>query len=101
MASTRLPGKPLADIAGRPMIAHVMARAAAAAVGPVFVATDSTEIAAAVSAAEARFAGCGRIVLRPSGTESVIRVMAEGEDEALVREVVETLAAVVRQAAAA
>jgi 3-deoxy-manno-octulosonate cytidylyltransferase (CMP-KDO synthetase) len=51
MAATRLPGKPLADIAGRPMIAHVMARAAAAAVGPVFVATDSAEIAAAVSAA--------------------------------------------------
>ncbi len=58
------------------------------------------EIAAAVSAAEARFAGQGRIVLRPSGTEPVIRVMAEGQDEALVREVVETLAAVVRQAAA-
>jgi 3-deoxy-manno-octulosonate cytidylyltransferase (CMP-KDO synthetase) len=51
MAATRLPGKPLADIAGRPMIAHVMVRAAAAAVGPVFVATDSAEIAAAVRAA--------------------------------------------------
>jgi 3-deoxy-manno-octulosonate cytidylyltransferase (CMP-KDO synthetase) len=51
MAASRLPGKPLADIAGRPMIAHVMARAAAAAVGPVFVATDSGEIAAAVRAA--------------------------------------------------
>jgi 3-deoxy-manno-octulosonate cytidylyltransferase (CMP-KDO synthetase) len=51
MAASRLPGKPLADIAGRPMIAHVMARAAAAAIGPVFVATDSAEIAAAVSAA--------------------------------------------------
>jgi 3-deoxy-manno-octulosonate cytidylyltransferase (CMP-KDO synthetase) len=51
MAASRLPGKPLADIAGRPMIAHVMARAAAADVGRVFVATDSVEIAAAVSAA--------------------------------------------------
>ena len=58
------------------------------------------EVAAAVAAAEARFGSTGRIVLRPSGTEPVIRVMAEGEDEALVREVVETLAAVVRQAAA-
>jgi len=58
------------------------------------------EVTAAVVAAEARFAGSGRIVLRPSGTEPVIRVMAEGEDEALVREVAETLAAVVRAAAA-
>ena len=49
MAATRLPGKPLAEIAGRPMIAHVMDRAAAAGIGPVFVATDSEEIAAAVA----------------------------------------------------
>ena len=47
MASTRLPGKPLADIAGEPMIVHVMRRAQAAAVGPVVVATDSEAIAAA------------------------------------------------------
>jgi 3-deoxy-manno-octulosonate cytidylyltransferase (CMP-KDO synthetase) len=38
MASTRLPGKPLALIAGRPMILHVLARAMAAAIGPVAVA---------------------------------------------------------------
>ncbi len=51
MTATRLPGKPLADIAGRPMIAHVLDRAAAAAVGPVFVATDSPEIASAIEKA--------------------------------------------------
>jgi len=51
MASTRLPGKPLADIAGRPMIAHVVERAAEADVGPIFVATDSEDIAAAVAKA--------------------------------------------------
>jgi len=39
LASTRLPGKPLADIAGEPMIVHVMRRAQAAAVGPVVIAT--------------------------------------------------------------
>lgn len=50
MTAARLPGKPLADIAGRPMIAHVMDRAAAAGIGPVFVATDSAQIAAAVTA---------------------------------------------------
>lgn len=51
MASTRLPGKPLADIAGRPMIAHVVDRAAEAGIGPVYVATDSEAIAAAVTKA--------------------------------------------------
>jgi 3-deoxy-manno-octulosonate cytidylyltransferase (CMP-KDO synthetase) len=50
MAATRLPGKPLADIAGKPMIAHVVTRAVEAAVGPVWVATDAPEIAAAVKA---------------------------------------------------
>jgi len=48
MASTRLPGKPLADIAGVPMIVHVWRRAVAEGIGPAIVATDSAEIAAAV-----------------------------------------------------
>src|SRR5205085_9334805 len=52
MASTRLPGKPLADIGGVPLIVHVMRRAEAAA--PSVVATDSDEIAAAVTAAGGR-----------------------------------------------
>jgi 3-deoxy-manno-octulosonate cytidylyltransferase (CMP-KDO synthetase) len=51
MAATRLPGKPLADIAGKPMIVHVAARAAEAAIGPVWIATDAREIADAVEAA--------------------------------------------------
>jgi 3-deoxy-manno-octulosonate cytidylyltransferase (CMP-KDO synthetase) len=54
MASTRLPGKPLADIAGEPMIVHVLRRAEAAALGPVMVATDSPEIEAAVQKAGGR-----------------------------------------------
>jgi 3-deoxy-manno-octulosonate cytidylyltransferase (CMP-KDO synthetase) len=48
MASTRLPGKPLADVAGRPMIVHVAARAKEAELGRVVVATDSGEVAEAV-----------------------------------------------------
>jgi 3-deoxy-manno-octulosonate cytidylyltransferase (CMP-KDO synthetase) len=48
MASTRLPGKPLAEIAGEPMIVHVLRRAQAAEIGPVVVATDSPAVAAAV-----------------------------------------------------
>jgi 3-deoxy-manno-octulosonate cytidylyltransferase (CMP-KDO synthetase) len=48
MASTRLPDKPLLDIAGLPMIVHVLRRAEAAQIGRVAVATDAPEIAAAV-----------------------------------------------------
>ncbi|MCR4268684.1 3-deoxy-manno-octulosonate cytidylyltransferase [Nitratireductor sp. ZSWI3] len=51
MASTRLPGKPLADIAGRPMIVQVAERARESGVGRVAVATDTREVAAAVEAA--------------------------------------------------
>jgi len=51
MASTRLPGKPLADIAGLPMIVQVWRRAMAAGIGPVHVACAEPEIAAAVRAA--------------------------------------------------
>ena len=51
MASTRLPGKPLADIAGLPMIVQVARRAAEADIGLVAVATDSEEIARTVEAA--------------------------------------------------
>jgi 3-deoxy-manno-octulosonate cytidylyltransferase (CMP-KDO synthetase) len=50
MASTRLPGKPLLDIAGVPMIVHVLRRAEQANIGRVAVATDTPEIAAAVKA---------------------------------------------------
>ena len=45
MASSRLPGKPLADIAGEPMIVHVWRQAMAANVGPVLVACAEAEIA--------------------------------------------------------
>lgn len=48
MAATRLPGKPLADIAGQPMIVHVLRRALAARIGEAVVATDSEAVAAAV-----------------------------------------------------
>ncbi len=51
LAATRLPGKPLADIAGEPMIVHVLRRAQEAGIGPVAVATDSPEVAAVVDKA--------------------------------------------------
>jgi 3-deoxy-manno-octulosonate cytidylyltransferase (CMP-KDO synthetase) len=48
MASSRLPGKPLADIHGEPMVVHVWRRCTESAVGPVFVACAEPEIAAAI-----------------------------------------------------
>jgi 3-deoxy-manno-octulosonate cytidylyltransferase (CMP-KDO synthetase) len=51
LAATRLPGKPLAEIGGTPMIVHVWRRAVAAEIGPVLVACGHREIAAAVEAA--------------------------------------------------
>jgi 3-deoxy-manno-octulosonate cytidylyltransferase (CMP-KDO synthetase) len=69
MASNRLPGKPLADIAGRPMIVHVLERATAAAIGPVIVATDSPEISAVVEAAGGRAVRTG--AGHPSGSDRI------------------------------
>ena len=54
LASTRLPGKPLADLHGVPMIVHVLRRAEAARIGEAVVATDSEAVAAAVEKAGGR-----------------------------------------------
>ncbi|MCT8970853.1 3-deoxy-manno-octulosonate cytidylyltransferase [Microbaculum marinisediminis] len=69
MASTRLPGKPLADIAGKPMIVRVYERAVAAGVGPVAVATDTEAVAQAI-----RAAGGEAVLTRadhPSGSDRI------------------------------
>lgn len=52
-------------------------------------------VADAVKTAEQTLAGMGRILLRPSGTEPVIRVMVEGYDEAQVSECCEAISVVV------
>jgi phosphoglucosamine mutase len=52
----------------------------------------------AIADAEARLAGTGRLVIRKSGTEPLIRVMAEGEDQALVEELVDTICEAVKEA---
>jgi 3-deoxy-manno-octulosonate cytidylyltransferase (CMP-KDO synthetase) len=54
LAATRLPGKPLADIGGTPMIVHVWRRAVAAAIGPVVVACGDRAIAETIEAAGGR-----------------------------------------------
>lgn len=56
-------------------------------------------VEAAVRGAEARLNGHGRLLIRPSGTEPLIRVMAECEDEALLREVVDGIVDAVERAA--
>jgi phosphoglucosamine mutase len=57
---------------------------------------QSPEVQAAVRQAEAALAGRGRILLRPSGTEPVMRVMVEGEPQSLVQELAESVAASIR-----
>ncbi len=54
----------------------------------------------AIAAAEAQLGNGGRLLIRPSGTEPVIRVMAEGDDEALVNGIVDELCATIARAAA-
>ena len=61
---------------------------------------EDAKVASQIKACEERLSGKGRILIRKSGTEPVIRVMAEGEDEKLVRTVVRELAAAIRDAAA-
>src|ERR1700733_8351855 len=86
MAATRLPGKPLLDIAGLPMVVHVLRRAEAAGVGRVAVATDTPEIAAIVTAH-----GFEAVMTRadhPSGSdriyEAVGKLDSRGEAEIIV-----------------
>ncbi|ABD89266.1 3-deoxy-manno-octulosonate cytidylyltransferase [Rhodopseudomonas palustris] len=86
MAATRLPGKPLMDIAGLPMIVHVLRRAEAAAIGPVAVATDTAEIADVVTAHG------GRVVMtradHPSGSDRIFEALSKLDPDGAVETVV-------------
>ena len=66
---------------------------------PGFAWADSEAIAAAVKAATAELADRGRVLLRPSGTEPLLRVMVEGDDGAMVDRLAHGLAEVVKAAA--
>ena len=86
MAATRLPGKPLAAIAGEPMIVHVLRRALAAELGPVVVATDSAEVAAIVDKAG------GRAVLtradHASGSDRIFEALGKADSQSRAKIVV-------------
>jgi 3-deoxy-manno-octulosonate cytidylyltransferase (CMP-KDO synthetase) len=79
MAATRLPNKPLADIAGEPMIVHVWRRAMEAGIGPVAVATDAPEVAEAVARA-----GGQAVMTRadhPSGSDRIFEAVEKLDPE--------------------
>ena len=79
MASTRLPGKPMADIHGEPMIVHVWRRACEADVGPVLVAADDPAIVHAIEAAGGRAA-----LTRPdhaSGSDRIFEAIGRADPE--------------------
>ncbi|MFZ5700499.1 MAG: phosphoglucosamine mutase [Pseudomonadota bacterium] len=62
---------------------------------------DDARVKAVIADAEAQLSGRGRLVIRPSGTEPVIRVMAEGDDAAEVNQVVDAICDAVKEAASA
>ena len=97
LAIMKQSGKPLSElIAGMPKYPQTMLNVRTdKRLNP----DDSPQIRDAVTAAEGELADTGRIVLRASGTEPVIRVMVEGQDEKQVVSVAERLAAVVAEAA--
>ena len=84
-ASSRLPGKPLLDIAGKPMIAHVYERACLSAATEVVVATDDARIEAAMQAFGARVVMTS--AEHPSGTDrlqEVVKKLGWADDEIVV-----------------
>ncbi len=75
LSSKRLPDKPLADIAGEPMIVHVLRRAQEAALGPVWVASADAAIAEAVTAAGGQVAPTRPD--HPSGSDRIFEALQQ------------------------
>lgn len=61
---------------------------------------EHQQVKEVVADAESKLGNSGRLVIRPSGTEPLIRIMAEGDDEAVIRSIVDEIASVVHQVAA-
>jgi len=82
MGSTRFPGKPLALLAGKPMILHVIEKALKADIGPVFVATDDDRIAEAVQKTGAGV--CMTSPDHPSGSDRLAEAVREMDCDIVV-----------------
>jgi phosphoglucosamine mutase len=61
---------------------------------------EAPAVRSVIAGAERRLSGLGRLIIRPSGTEPVIRIMGEGDDKVLVEEIVDEIVAALTQAAA-
>ena len=98
MARMAATGRPLGDLAG--VMDRLPQLLINVRVEDKSKADGSVELADAVAAAEVRLGATGRVLVRPSGTEPIVRVMVEAADQVVAREVAESLAEVVARALA-
>jgi phosphoglucosamine mutase len=99
LAALRASGRPLSDsLRDCPIYPQILINVP---VSKGFRLDNHASIGAAVAAVEAELGENGRVVLRPSGTEPLIRVMVEGRDDAQVRRAADQIATAVRSAVAA
>jgi phosphoglucosamine mutase len=96
MARMAATGRPLADLAA--VMDRLPQLLINVRVADKSKADSSPELAAAVAEAEQRLGRTGRVLVRPSGTEPIVRVMVEAADQVVAREVCERLAGVVHSA---
>jgi phosphoglucosamine mutase len=97
LAMVKKSGKPVSEVCHRfDPLPQVMKNVRYSSGKPL----ENSSVTSVIDAAKRRLGKSGRLVIRPSGTEPVIRVMAEGDDRELVEEVVDVIVAAVAKAAA-
>ncbi|MCX5516338.1 phosphoglucosamine mutase [Kaistia algarum] len=97
LAVVRKTGKPVSEVCRRfEPVPQILKNVRFSSGRPL----ESASVQSAIADGEARLKGGGRLVIRPSGTEPLIRVMAEGDDHALVESVVDDIVGALKQVAA-
>ena len=97
LAAVRKTGKPVSEVCRRfEPVPQILKNVRFSGGKPL----ETASVKSAIADAEARLTGCGRVVIRPSGTEPLIRVMAEGDDHRLVEQVVDDIVGALKQVAA-